>query len=75
MRQITVDIDPRDYMDECDWKEVRAEALKQLLGDSCPVDAGIMGDLADARRAILRHRPGEALVLLDRALEAIARNE
>lgn len=72
MREITVSIDPRDYMSDLDWTEIKQEVVKDLLSDRGPVDAGVIGDIIDARRALLRHRPGEAICILDRVITELS---
>ena len=71
MTQISIEIDPRDYMSENDWEELRAEALDELLAGRGICEAGFVGDLIDARTEILRHAYSDALCLIERAIRTI----
>ena len=73
MRQITVEIDPRDHMTDCDWKELCGEALDELVAGRGLKECGAIGDLVDAREALLARRYGDALVYIERAIDEIKR--
>jgi hypothetical protein len=72
MRRFTIEVDLAEYMDCQDWATLRKEAANEVLDDLLdsrgPVEAGVLGDLVDARAALLTKRYSEALRLLDRAL-------
>ena len=66
-------IEAENLLDEHDWKRLRIEALEELVNERGPVSSGFIGDLVDARAALLGGRSGAALIYLERAIAELKR--
>jgi hypothetical protein len=65
---VLIEVDVRDHMTDREWKELRAEAVKEILTSKGPTTPCLINDLRDARDALLARRYGDALLSVERAL-------
>jgi hypothetical protein len=63
-----IEIDVRDHMNDREWKQLRADAVKEILSERGPVTPCLLNDLREARDALLANRHGDALLWVERAI-------
>lgn len=71
MSNLTIEIDPRDYMSEQQWKELRTEAWGDLIDGKLPLTRTVLDDLMHCHDAIERNQKANALHYLERAIKEI----
>lgn len=64
-------IEARDILGDDDWRQLRREAMDELLGERGYRHPCVVTDILDARSAMEGNRKAEALFLLDRAIDEI----
>lgn len=71
MSEITIEIDPRDYMSEQQWGELRRESWNDLLEGKLPLTRTFLDDLIRCHEAIERNQKASALHYLERAIKEV----